>query len=374
MPKVAAGAVPDRIRVLVKHTLSGTVDVVQAQLMEEVVPSPEDEKKAATPPPADEGKAADAADSAKGEEKNGGADDKEGAAAKNDMDTTEDGKKEEAEVKPKKKYRKVSLKVEAKTVGTSDPKVVTAWLETEAKMTNADKVITETNNMRNSLETYIYSIRDKVIADLRPFVTDEAKLAVEKACEDAENWLYEGDGYDAIKSEYSKRLDSLKELGNPIESRLWQSEKRPAVQAELLKCMADYTSIAASTDSKYSHLNDDDRKVLRIACDTSQTWLYDMLAKQGDTKQSDDPVLTVAMIQEEQKKVIKACKHIATKSKPAPPKPAPEAKAGDKKDSDEKKSSAENVEGVDGDEPMTESADDAAADQSKDVPMDTDMD
>ena len=42
--------------------------------------------------------------------------------------------------------------------------------------------------------------------------------------------------------------------------------------------------------------NDDDRKVLRIACDTSQTWLYDMLAKQGDTKQSDDPVLTVAML------------------------------------------------------------------------------
>ena len=169
------------------------------------------------------------------------------------MDTSADeGKKDDAAAapaeKPKKKYRKVALTVVANTVATADAKQVNAWLETEAMMTNANKVIEETNDMRNSLEGYIYGVRDKLIDSLRPFVTDDAKAALEKACEEAENWLYDGEGEDAIKSEYAKRLAALKALGNPIESRLWQSEKRPMVQAELMKTMADYSSIASSAE------------------------------------------------------------------------------------------------------------------------------
>merc|ERR1719316_2231340 len=60
-----------------------------------------------------------------------------------------------------------------------------ACLETEAQMANQDRVIRETNDMRNELEAYIYKMRDEVIGDLRPYVSDDAKQKFEAGLNDA---------------------------------------------------------------------------------------------------------------------------------------------------------------------------------------------
>jgi len=50
-------------------------------------------------------------------------------------------------------------------------------------------------------------------SDLHPDINMQAKMT------EAEDWLY-GDGFDSTKQQYTKKIDELRALGDPIELRL----------------------------------------------------------------------------------------------------------------------------------------------------------
>ena len=57
-------------------------------------------------------------------------------------------------------------------------------------MAHQDVVIEETIAARNDIEAYIYSQRNLLVGDLRPFCTDNEKEEQETALTAAEDWLY----------------------------------------------------------------------------------------------------------------------------------------------------------------------------------------
>ena len=188
--------------------------------------------------------------------------------------------------------------------------------------------------MRNELEAYIYKMRDEVIGDLRPYVSDDAKQKFEAGLNDAETWLYEGDGYDATKSQYAARLKDLHALGSPIQARFKAHEDRPAAVSALQTKIEDLKTFANSSDECFAHIDDSERATVRDAATKAGDWLMDMLDKQGKLEQHDDPALLPADVSAKLSDLERNTKAILAKPKPIPkkeeakaeePPPAPDA-------------------------------------------------
>lgn len=207
--------------------------------------------------------------------------------------------------------------------------------EAEVAMSNVDRVVRETSDQRNELESYIYSMRDKIISDngLAPYANEEEKAAFSAALESIENWLYE-DGFDATKSVYAEKLGELKVIGGPIESREYESNARPGAVATLQRKVEMFTQWLNESAGKeeYGHITDDERQKCHSKCDEISSWMYEILDKQGSIAVNVNPVVTVAEINAKAKELTDTCSPIRHKPAPAPaPKPAKEEKKVEEK-------------------------------------------
>jgi heat shock protein 4 len=225
-----------------------------------------------------------------------------------DEEELPEGEAKEGEEK-KKKIKKTLLEfTTVRSLDWTKPEIEKAY-ECEVAMANADRIVRETADMRNELESYIYGMRDKIVSEsgLAPFATDDEKSTFPTALENTENWLYE-DGFDATKSVYAEKLGALKKVGGPIEQRQQETNARPGAVATLQRKVEMYTTF----------LNDS--QVLTE---------YKMLDKQGSLAPNVDPAVTVAQINVKSQELTDVCSPIRNKPAPKPKKeePKPEEKA-----------------------------------------------
>lgn len=296
-PDAGAGAVP-QIRVNIKHDIHGILGVSSAQIMEEI---PEAEGKEDAGTSAEDAKKMDVE----------GADNDEGAAG--------EGKEAQEPPQKKKRFRKVDVKCTAAVPGMSAERLKSAQ-DQELAMQQLDRQVIETNDAKNEVESYIYSMRDEIVGALRPFCTDEEKATVEKALADGEDWLYYGDGYDTEKAVYLDKLKELQTTAAPTVARERESRNREPCVAALKRSLTDYTDwLAASTaDEKYSHITDEERGVVRAAIKEHEDWLFDMLEKQATLAANQDPVLLTADIGQHHRDFVDKAKPVVNRPKPAP--------------------------------------------------------
>lgn len=301
---------PTKIRVNVKQDLSGIITLSSAQSMEELPPDPEPEVK-------------------EGEEG------KEGTEQKDD----------EPAPAPKKKYKKSNLAFTTETYMRYNKDAMDKAVEDEARMANADRIVAETAAKRNDLESYLYSMRDKIIGELKDFCTEDESSTFSKALEDAEEWLYSDEGFDSTKSVYTTKLDDVKKFGTPIERRQVETNARQTTISSLKGSLETYKKFVQSSDDKYAHITDDERDVCRKATNDAESWLYEMIEKQSELAQSADPVLTLNMISMKQKEVADAVNPIMHKPKPLPPKEEPKEEEAKEESKDETKTEDKPKEG-----------------------------
>jgi len=172
MPPRQGDKKPPKIKVRVKLNLHGLLQVTSAQLVEEIIepvlpanntPKTEDtpmpdqnaaDKAANSPPPATDGK----------------------------MDTAPDQAAKAAEKPatpapevPKTKVKREELKVESYFTGGVDSATLSHWFEREVQMSNQDRIIFETNESRNSLESYILEMRNQLSDHLSLYISEEEK-------------------------------------------------------------------------------------------------------------------------------------------------------------------------------------------------------
>jgi len=285
--------------------VSGIITLSSAQSMEEV---------AADPPAQDETK--------------------EGAETKEDSGAADAPGPAADAPAPKKKYKKTNLAFTVDTFMRYSKAAMDALVEDEARMANADRVAAETAAKRNELESYLYSMRDKIIGELKEFCTEAEAQAFGKALEDAEEWLYSDEGFDSTKSVYTAKLEEVQKFGTPIERRQVESRARQAGVDSLKSSLEIYQKFVQSSDDKYAHVTDDERSTVRSAVSSAESWLYEMIEKQASLPTSVDPVLTTAVLQERQKDLASTCNPIMHKPAPLPPK-VDEAKSDEAKANDD---------------------------------------
>lgn len=146
--------------------------------------------------------------------------------AKKDADA--DDKEEEEEKEPEYKIVKRVVKVKDLTIEYTGNALskdeLSESLDKEFKMVADDKLVAETENKKNELEEYIYTLRSKLDEEYKDFASDSEKEEIKKQLADAENWLYE-DGYDTTKARYVARYEELASKGNLIKARYQQKQE-----------------------------------------------------------------------------------------------------------------------------------------------------
>lgn len=125
-----------------------------------------------------------------------------------------------------------------------------------------DNLIRETADRRNDLEAYLYSMRDKLSGELKDFSTPAERDTLSAACNTAEDWLY-GDGFEAQKSEYIRKLADLKALSDVIEKRALEAVNRPVAVDALRKQMDLVKAFCANYEEGLAHIPEEDRDRLR---------------------------------------------------------------------------------------------------------------
>ena len=147
------------------------------------------------------------------------------------MDTDANGS---AEPKPKTRKVKKSMKKGELPLssGTAslDQATKDSFAEKEGSMFMEDKLVADTEDKKNELETYIYDLRAKIDDQYADFASDEEKTKLKEKLESSEDWLYD-EGEDASRGVYVAKMDEIRFVAGPIVARYQDKieEERQAI-------------------------------------------------------------------------------------------------------------------------------------------------
>ncbi|KAL8728801.1 MAG: hypothetical protein Q9166_005179 [cf. Caloplaca sp. 2 TL-2023] len=154
------------------------------------------------------------------------------------MDTTEDKANGTAEPKPKtrkvkKQVRKGDLPLSAGTASL-DQATKDAAAEKESQMFMEDKLVADTEDKKNELESYIYELRGKIDDQYSEFASEDEKAKLKEKLGQSEDWLYE-EGDDATRGVYVAKMDEIRFVAGPIVGRYQdkiEEERQAVLKAE----------------------------------------------------------------------------------------------------------------------------------------------
>ncbi|KAG8168272.1 hypothetical protein KVR01_003961 [Diaporthe batatas] len=154
---------------------------------------------------------------------------------KKDPDAMETDNKEEKPKtrKVKKQVRKGDLPIVAGNLSL-DESSRNNLTEKENAMVMEDKLVADTEEKKNELETFIYELRNKLDEQYADLASDEEKEKIKAKLEASEDWLYE-DGEDTTKAVYIAKIDEIRSLAGPVIQRHFEKveAERQAVQAKV---------------------------------------------------------------------------------------------------------------------------------------------
>jgi heat shock protein 4 len=119
--------------------------------------------------------------------------------------------------KVKKQVRKGDLSIVSGTPSI-DNTTKQDLLNKEAEMMMEDKLVADTEEKKNELETFIYDLRGKLDEQYADLASANEKERLREKLEASENWLYE-EGEDATKSVYLAKIEEILSLAGPIIQR-----------------------------------------------------------------------------------------------------------------------------------------------------------
>ncbi|XP_073060789.1 heat shock 70 kDa protein 17-like [Primulina eburnea] len=199
------------------------------------------------------------------------------------------------EKKLKKRTYRVALKVIEKTKGAGMPLSKESLALAKHKLEALDKKDAErkrTAELKNNLEGYIYSTKDKLESE--EFVkisSDEERQSFLEKLAEVEDWLYMDDE-DASANEFKERLDMLKAIGDPIYFRYNEITARPAASEHALKYLTELQQVVQGWEKNKSWLpRERIDEVIREA-EKLKNWLNDKEAEQRKTSVFGTPAFT----------------------------------------------------------------------------------
>ncbi|KAH7626248.1 heat shock protein 70 family [Sordaria sp. MPI-SDFR-AT-0083] len=119
--------------------------------------------------------------------------------------------------KVKKQVRKGELPIVSATQSL-EASAKNAALEKEQAMIMEDKLVADTEEKKNELETYIYDLRNKLDDQYADLASEEEKEKINAKLMATEDWLYD-EGDDATKAVYVAKIEEIRALAGPVVQR-----------------------------------------------------------------------------------------------------------------------------------------------------------
>jgi len=343
--ELAEQSEPKKVKVKAKLTQHGTFTIESAELVEETeVEEVVKEKREIL---TEEQKreilteiASGAADAAPEAKKEGGdaavpeaaKDGEKKKKGKKDGEADAEAKPEEKVKEPEKKYewvevkkmKKRSKRTELKITVEGRPGLSESVLQKRQDEETAMQVemqeLIDTDEKRNDLEGYIFSMRDKCSSsgEYGEFISQEDREKLEADLMKAEDWIYDCEA--PTKALYIEKLEELKSLGDPVVWRCKESGMRPDWVNAMTGTIGNYRAAATEPGEKYGHIAPENLDKIATACSELEKWLGDMKEKQDSLPKTERPVLICADMEKKNQELAKAADEILKEPKPAAPK------------------------------------------------------
>ncbi|KAL5101321.1 hypothetical protein RYX36_005648 [Vicia faba] len=178
--------------------------------------------------------------------------------------------------------KRVHVPVSESIYGGMTNAEITEAQEKECQLTEQDKIMELTKDKRNSLESYVYDMRNKLFNVYRNFSNEQERDEISRSLQETEEWLY-GEGDDETVHAYAAKLVDLKQLVDPIESRCKDEEERAQATRDLLGCIVEHR---LSADS----LPPQSKELIINECNKAEQWLREKMQQQDALPKSSDPV------------------------------------------------------------------------------------
>lgn len=338
-----------KIKVKLRMNINGLFTVTQASLVEKVEvieeePEPQIEEATAEKPVTTDATATDAngpeptpMDTTESTESNGPAPVPKQSSEESsgqEMETDEKpAEKKEAKIpspekkKPKIKVKSVDLPISSNFVLHVTQNDVNRYLEVESQMIQNDKQERDKAEARNSVEEYVYDMREKLSEKYEKYISETDRDTFRKLLNDTEDWLYE-EGEDEKKQVYVARLSDLKSLGDPVVRRFNEAQDRPKVAEDLGRIIQLYNKFLHKYNEKdeaVAHIDQKDVEKVHAEVTSVSTWFNQTIQKQNMIELHQDPVMTIADLKHKMKCLENVCKPVMNTPKPKvePPPPAP---------------------------------------------------
>ncbi|KAK1619226.1 hypothetical protein QYE76_024743 [Lolium multiflorum] len=196
----------------------------------------------------------------------------------------------------KKRTFRVPLKVIETTSGAGS--ILSKELYAEAKsrlevLNKKDAERRKTAELKNNLESYIYSMKEKLEenTDMLTVSTEQERESFAEKLSEVQDWLYM-DGEEAQAKEFQERLDQLKAMGDPILFRLSELKARPAACGSARLYLTELQKIVKNWETSKPWLPKKRIDEVVSEADKLKTWLEEKEALQKSTPVYSSPAFT----------------------------------------------------------------------------------
>jgi len=182
--------------------------------------------------------------------------------------------------KVKKQVRKGDLPISTGTTAL-DQTNKEAWREKENAMAMEDKLVGDTDEKKNELESSIYELRDKLDTTYAEFASEQEKEALRTKLTETEDWLYE-EGEDTTKAVYVAKMEDIRFIAGPIIQRYM--DKIEAERQAILKVQEEEAARKRAEQEAKRKAEEEAKKgeEEKKKADAGDTEMKDAPATEGD--------------------------------------------------------------------------------------------
>ncbi|CAG0888377.1 unnamed protein product [Cyprideis torosa] len=180
----------------------------------------------------------------------------------------------------------------------------------------ADKKRHDLESSRNSLESFVLEVQEKLYEDdFEKCSTEEEREKLRAACSEISDWLYE-DGWTADVPEFKKRLRELKSATADLYDRVHELRERPTVIAAL-KDMLNQSQhfLGRAREMEEGLFTEVELNKLEETINATQAWSDKIQAEQEATPLTEKPKLTVHLAGEKVTALDREIKYLVNKAK-----------------------------------------------------------
>ncbi|KAI3466575.1 hypothetical protein Pfo_023238 [Paulownia fortunei] len=214
------------------------------------------------------------------------------------------------ELRSLKSIRRQDILIDENVYGGMTSSELSQAQEQELRLAQQDIKMERTKEKKNALESYVYDMRNKLLNTYRSFATDSEKERISSNLQQTEEWLYE-DGDDESEYVYTKKIEDLKKMVDPIDNRYKEEDARALATRNLLSCIVEYRMAVGS-------LPPSERDAVIGECNKAEQWLREKSQQQDSLPKNADPILWTSEINGKAEALDEICKHVIGSKSPSP--------------------------------------------------------